>query len=323
MNAQPQTGRHRQRHGGSAVPRAARRGAPTRFEITVLGEEPRAAYDRVQLTSFFSGKTRGRSVRRAGGLHARSTASTLRLSERAIADRSRRSSACAQPRARELAVRHAGPRDRLVSVRAAGAGARRAGLLTSTARSKISKRSARPRSGAKIGVVIGGGLLGLEAAKALCDLGLETHVVEFAPRLMAVQVDDGGGALLRSKIEALGVRVHTGANTKAIGAGRERAAPSRVRGRHARSKRTSSCSPRASARATSWRAPRGLDGRRARRHRRRRRVPHLRPEHLRDRRMRAVERPDLRPRGAGLSDGAGRRAASSRAGATPRSAAPT
>ena len=36
---------------------------------------------------------------------------------------------------------------------------------------------------------------------------------------MAVQVDDGGGALLRSKIEALGVTVHTGANTKVIGAG--------------------------------------------------------------------------------------------------------
>src|SRR3546814_20401632 len=52
-------------------------------------------------------------------------------------------------------------------------------------------------------------LLGLEAAKALKDLGLTTHVVEFAPRLMAVQVDDGGGRLLRRKIEALGVTVHT------------------------------------------------------------------------------------------------------------------
>jgi len=68
----------------------------------------------------------------------------------------------------------------------------------------------------KKGVVVGGGLLGLEAAKALHDLGLETHVVEFAPRLMAVQVDDGGGAMLRSKIEALGVTVHTEKNTKEI-----------------------------------------------------------------------------------------------------------
>src|SRR6478609_9352106 len=66
------------------------------------------------------------------------------------------------------------------------------------------------------GVVIGGGLLGLEAAKALKDLGLATNVVEFAPRLMAVQVDEGGGGLLRARIEGLGVSVHTGKNTTRI-----------------------------------------------------------------------------------------------------------
>src|SRR3546814_11875526 len=71
-------------------------------------------------------------------------------------------------------------------------------------------------AGAKVGVVVGGGLLGLEAAKALKDLGLTTHVVEFAPRLMAVQVDDGGGRLLRRKIEALGVTVHTQKSTSEI-----------------------------------------------------------------------------------------------------------
>ena len=59
-------------------------------------------------------------------------------------------------------------------------------------------------------------MLGLEAAKALRDLGLETHVVEFAPRLMAVQIDQGGGGILRRKIEKLGVRVHTGKSTKEI-----------------------------------------------------------------------------------------------------------
>ena len=71
----------------------------------------------------------------------------------------------------------------------------------------------------KIGVVVGGGLLGLEAAKALKDLGLETHIVEFAPRLMAVQLDEGGGAMLRQKIEELGVTVHTSKNTTNIGDG--------------------------------------------------------------------------------------------------------
>jgi nitrite reductase (NADH) large subunit len=69
---------------------------------------------------------------------------------------------------------------------------------------------------AKTGTVIGGGLLGLEAAKALKNLGLETHIVEFAPRLMAVQLDDSAGRLLRRKIEALGARVHVSKNTKEI-----------------------------------------------------------------------------------------------------------
>ncbi|MGR5307493.1 nitrite reductase large subunit NirB [Vibrio mediterranei] len=73
----------------------------------------------------------------------------------------------------------------------------------------------------KTGVVVGGGLLGLEAANAIKNLGLDTHVVEFAPRLMAVQLDEGGGALLRRKIENLGVSVHTDKATTEIIAGEQ------------------------------------------------------------------------------------------------------
>ncbi len=69
---------------------------------------------------------------------------------------------------------------------------------------------------AKVGVVVGGGLLGLEAANAVQNLGLETHVVEFAPGLMGVQLDAGGSAMLRRKIEALGVKVHTSKATQLI-----------------------------------------------------------------------------------------------------------
>ncbi|WP_413468736.1 nitrite reductase large subunit NirB [Marinobacter sp.] len=75
--------------------------------------------------------------------------------------------------------------------------------------------------GASRGVVVGGGLLGLEAANALKSLGLEAHVVEFAPRLMPVQLDDDGGRLLKRKIEELGVRVHTEKATSAIVAGQD------------------------------------------------------------------------------------------------------
>ncbi|MGB8652449.1 MAG: nitrite reductase large subunit NirB [Mycobacteriales bacterium] len=66
------------------------------------------------------------------------------------------------------------------------------------------------------GAVVGGGLLGLEAANALQALGLQTTVVEFAPRLMPVQVDAGGGEALRRLVEGLGVSVRTGASTQQI-----------------------------------------------------------------------------------------------------------
>src|SRR5690606_28222761 len=71
------------------------------------------------------------------------------------------------------------------------------------------------------GVVVGGGLLGLEAANALKSLGLEAHVVEFAPRLMPVQLDDFGGAALKQRIEDLGVGVHLSKATQNINAGSE------------------------------------------------------------------------------------------------------
>ena len=74
-------------------------------------------------------------------------------------------------------------------------------------------------AGAEVGVVVGGGLLGLEAANALKNMGLATHVVEFAPALMGTQLDDGGAAMLRGMVEDLGVVVHTGKNTLRIVAG--------------------------------------------------------------------------------------------------------
>jgi nitrite reductase (NADH) large subunit len=69
------------------------------------------------------------------------------------------------------------------------------------------------------GVVVGGGLLGLEAAGALHGMGVDTTVVEFAERLMPLQVDEGGGAALRRIIEALGVEVRTATATAALHAG--------------------------------------------------------------------------------------------------------
>lgn len=70
-----------------------------------------------------------------------------------------------------------------------------------------------------VGVVVGGGLLGLEAANALRLLGLTPHVVEYNDRLMPAQVDEGGGAILARLVTDLGLHVHTGVGTSSIDEG--------------------------------------------------------------------------------------------------------
>ena len=64
--------------------------------------------------------------------------------------------------------------------------------------------------GARKAAVIGGGLLGLEAAKAVYDLKMESHVLEMAPFLMPAQLNKTAGTALAKKIEALDIRVHIG-----------------------------------------------------------------------------------------------------------------
>lgn len=187
--------------------------SPVSIETTVLCEEPRPAYDRVQLTGFFSGKSAEDLSLVSPGFFDRAGIELL-LSERAVAiDRERR--VVETGRGRRLHY------DRLVL--ATGSypfvpsipGRDRAGCFVYRTIEDLCaiKEAAR---GARSGVVIGGGLLGLEAAKALLDLGLETHVVEFASRLMAVQIDEGGGRILRGRIAELGVEVHTRKQTTEI-----------------------------------------------------------------------------------------------------------
>ena len=188
----------------------------TALSITVIAEEPRPAYDRVQLSAFFSGKTAADLSLVAADFFENNSITT-HLAERAVAiDREVRLVRTSNGREIEY--------DTLVLATGSHpfvpplpGRERDACHVYRTIEDLESIRASA--AGARVGAVIGGGLLGLEAAKALLDLGLETHVVEFAPRLMALQVDAGGGGMLRRKIEALGVRVHTGKNTREIVAG--------------------------------------------------------------------------------------------------------
>jgi nitrite reductase (NADH) large subunit len=183
------------------------------FEITAFCEEPRPAYDRVQLTSFFSGKSASdlnlfdRELCEKAGV-------TLRLNDQVL-------SIDPEKKIVRSARYKDVPYDKLVFatgsypfVPPVPGKDRRDCFVYRTIEDLEVITAAAART--KVGVVIGGGLLGLEAAKALKDLGLETHIVEFAPRLMAVQLDDAAGRLLRRKIEALGAKVHVSKNTKEI-----------------------------------------------------------------------------------------------------------
>ncbi len=76
--------------------------------------------------------------------------------------------------------------------------------------------AAADRPGRHSGMVLGGGLLGLEAANALRGMGVSPHVVELAPRLMPIQVDDGGAGLLKRLVEKLDLTVHTGTSASSI-----------------------------------------------------------------------------------------------------------
>ncbi len=182
-------------------------------EITVFSDEPRPAYDRVQLTSFFSGKS-AKDLNVVPDRFFQEHGVTLRLNDGVLGidpvNRVVRSA-----RYKEV------PYDKLVIatgsypfVPPVSGKDRRDCFVYRTIEDLEVIAAAARRS--KVGVVIGGGLLGLEAAKALQDLGLETHIVEFASRLMAVQLDDSAGRLLRRKIEALGARIHLQKNTKEI-----------------------------------------------------------------------------------------------------------
>jgi nitrite reductase (NADH) large subunit len=76
-------------------------------------------------------------------------------------------------------------------------------------------------AGAKTAVLIGGGLLGLEAGNGLGKLGLKVSVVEFFPRLLPRQMDPAGAAILARQMEDMGFTFHLGAKTREIAPGPE------------------------------------------------------------------------------------------------------
>ena len=183
------------------------------YAITVIGEEPNPAYNRVYLTAWFESRSIDSIAMGTDAFYAEHQINCVCDEQITEIDRAQQQvlAASGNRYAYDVLVLATGSYPFVPPV----SGHDRDNTFVYRTIEDLADMTAAAES-AKIGTVVGGGLLGLEAAKALHDLGLETHVVEFAPRLMAVQVDDGGGAVLREKIEALGVGVHTQKNTQQI-----------------------------------------------------------------------------------------------------------
>ncbi|MCO1335921.1 nitrite reductase large subunit NirB [Microbulbifer sp. OS29] len=185
----------------------------TNFDITIFCEESRPAYDRVHLSEYFTGRTAVDLT--LGDIEQyRQWGFETRLNDKIVEIDRENKTVCTAS-----GISHS--YDQLVLATGSypfvppipGHQHERC-FVYRTLEDLDSIRSVAGT--AKSGVVVGGGLLGLEAANALKALGLEAHVVEFAPGLMTAQLDDGGSALLRNKIEALGVKVHTSTATEQI-----------------------------------------------------------------------------------------------------------
>lgn len=191
------------------------RDATDQWQITVLGEEADAAYDRVALSSYIDSWDRD-TLALTGNGYVDDPMVTLHLGDRVVGI----------DRAGQTVTTEAGTvleYDALVMatgsypfVPPVPGGDAEGCFVYRTMDDLDAIKATADKSPGSAGVVIGGGLLGLEAANALRLMGLAPHVVELNPRLMHLQVDEGGGALLTRLVTELGLTVHTSVSTKSI-----------------------------------------------------------------------------------------------------------
>lgn len=206
------------------------RDADGAWRVTVLAEEPRAPYDRVALTSYFSGRDPEDLSLGQPELWADPLVRLIRDTRVVAVDREART-VTARRNDTDHVTTHA--YDALVLATGSSAavppveGTDLPGVFVyrtvddvAALRGWVEERAARWKRPVR-GAVVGGGLLGLEAAGALQALGAQSTVIQFGPRLMPLQVDEGGGEALRRLINATGVAVRLNTSTTSLRPGRD------------------------------------------------------------------------------------------------------
>jgi nitrite reductase (NADH) large subunit len=188
------------------------------YQITVFGEEPRRAYDRVHLSEYFAGKTADDLSLSTTGWYQENNI-ILNTSELVLnidTENKTISTHLDKTHAYDYLVLATGSSAFVPPIQ----GVEKEGVFvyrTIEDLDAIMSYAKKIRAnGATEAAVLGGGLLGLEAAKAVRDLGLNAHVVEFAPRLMPRQLDQSASDMLQSKIEELNIGIHLNKATQYI-----------------------------------------------------------------------------------------------------------
>ncbi|WP_026708000.1 nitrite reductase large subunit NirB [Flavobacterium frigidarium] len=189
-----------------------------KYQITVFGEEPRRAYDRVHLSEYFTGKSADDLSMSTLEWYDENNV-ILKTSE-LITDINRETKTVHTHHEKSYSY------DYIVLATGSSAfvppivGVEKEGVFVYRTIEDLDAIMAYAKkikqNGATEAAVLGGGLLGLEAAKAVRDLGLNPHVVEFAPRLMPRQLDKGASDMLQSKIEELNIGIHLNKATQYI-----------------------------------------------------------------------------------------------------------
>jgi nitrite reductase (NADH) large subunit len=204
---------------GRLLDELARRNGLSAYEIAVFGEEPHGCYNRILLGRVLNGaspddimlKPRDWYAERGVRFHAGTRVTHLDTAARRL------HTADGQSLPYDVAVFATGSAPFVPKMdglkRPDGAWKDGVYLFRTIEDCQRMRQSTAPGGGA---VVLGGGLLGLEAAKALCDLGLHVTVIHMMDVLMNTQLDPSGGAVLRRAIEKMGIFVRTGTVAKDV-----------------------------------------------------------------------------------------------------------